>query len=96
MSPLSASRGIEAVESHSRERHRTQQARAIHLGPLATSPVVAAPIVTRFGVRPLIFFGGGYLVLTDLAPVPIIGNLEWALQRQREKAARAADDATAE
>ena len=53
------------------------------------------PVGSRFGVRPLIFFGGGYLVPTGLfALVPFIQSLESALPRQREKAARAADGAT--
>jgi hypothetical protein len=48
--------------------------------------------VSRFGARPLIFFGGVRLVLTCLyALVPHIRNLESSLQR--EKAARAVDDA---
>jgi hypothetical protein len=49
-------------------------------------------VASRFGVRPLVFFGGGYLVLTaPFALVPIIRNQESVLQR--EKASRAADGA---
>jgi hypothetical protein len=60
------------------------------VGALASSQIGAATIVTRFGVRPLIFFGGGHLVLTDLYTlVPHIRNLESSLRK--EKAARAAD-----
>ncbi len=56
--------------------------------------IIAAPLVTRFGVRPLLFVGGGYLLFTGLfAFIPIIRNLESALARQKEarKAEEAAD-----
>jgi MFS family permease len=56
--------------------------------------IIAAPLVTRFGVRPLILFGGGYLLFNGLfALVPIIRNLESTLAKQKEtqKAEEAAD-----
>ena len=56
--------------------------------------IIAAPLITRFGVRPLILFGGGYLLFNGLfALVPIIRNLESTLAKQKEvqKAEEAAD-----
>ena len=46
----------------------------------------------RFGVRPLILVGGGYLLFNGLfALIPIIRNLESALANQKE--AREAEEA---
>ena len=51
--------------------------------------IVATPIVEHFGVRPLIFIGGGYLLFTGLfALVPAIRNLEFTLNQKRTERER--------
>jgi hypothetical protein len=75
-------------------RTKTGRARPNHVlpGTAASLPtavvlidlLVAAPLATRFAVRPPIFVGDGYLVFTCLyALVPHIRNLEPSLRKEK-------------
>ncbi len=47
--------------------------------------VIAAPLITGFGVRPLLSAGGGCLLSPGLfAFIPIVRNLESSLDRRKK------------